>query len=127
MTNVSITSTDSFATRAQRSEARRVVLWIIVLAVMFVITLVRRQAGGLVMRENRMYFPYQGVLVFALVCQLVLLSALRRANRGGYLLPSWLWRASSIFDLCTAAGVLVIAGFLSPRGPVPALSGPPLL
>ena len=43
------------------------------------------------------------------------------------LLPGWIWRGSAIFDLATAAGLLVISAFLSPRGWVAALTSPPLI
>src|SRR5688572_26528409 len=49
MNNASLTSSDSFAARAQRSEARRVVIWLIVLVGMLVLTLTRRSFGGVVM------------------------------------------------------------------------------
>lgn len=127
MATHSITSSEHFAIRAQRSEARRVALWLVVLVGMFLITLARRGASGLVMRDNRMFLPYEGLLLLAIVCQIGLLQVLRRANREGSLLPSWLWRASAIFDLCVPVGLLLIAAFFSPRGAVPALSAPPLL
>jgi serine phosphatase RsbU (regulator of sigma subunit) len=125
--NASITSTESFAARAQRSEAHRVVIWTIVLAAVLVLTLVRRWSGGAVMGDERIFYPYAGVLVVAILAQLALLAQLRRANRAGRVLPDWMWRASAMFDLAVAAGLLVIASFFSPRGPVPALSAPPLL
>lgn len=125
--SVSITSTESFAIRAQRSEERRVVLWLAVLVGMALITLGRRLAHGAVMSHAEVFLPYQGALVFAMAVQVVVLAALRRANRGSYLLPKWLPRASAMFDMCVAVSLLVIVAFLSPRGPVPALSGPALL
>src|SRR3954451_3244523 len=126
MAQVSITSTESFASRAQRSEATRAALWFVVLAGMFLLTLTRRWAGGIVMRDDRLFFPYQGVLLAAMTCQIVLLTTLRRANRAASLVPSWLSQAAAIFDLCTGVALLVVAAYLSPRGPVPALSAPPL-
>ena len=123
----SITSTESFASRAQRGEAVRVAVWASVLAGMLALTLVRRWTGGVVMTDDHVFYPYAGVLVIGLGCQLVLLRVLGRANRAGVLLPDWLWRASAIFDLAVAAGLLVIAAYFSPRGAVPALSAPPLL
>jgi serine phosphatase RsbU (regulator of sigma subunit) len=127
MQAISITSGESFAARAQRSEAQRVVLWTVVLVGMLVLTVARRWSGGAVMSDGRVFFPYAGVLAFAIPCQLVLLARLRRANRLGTLLPGWVWRAGAVFDLSVAAALMVIASFLSPRGPVPALSAPPLL
>lgn len=127
MSQPSVTSTESFALRAQRSEAIRVLIWMMVLIGMLALTLVRRWVGGLVMTDNEMFVPYAGLLAIALICQFILLGVLRRANRTSALLPGWIWRGSAIFDLATAAGILVISAFFSPRGPVPALSAPPLL
>jgi serine phosphatase RsbU (regulator of sigma subunit) len=127
MDRPSITSSESFALRAQRSEAIRVLLWLMVLIGMLVLTLVRRAVGGLVMTDNRLFVPYVGLLVVAIGCQLVLLAVLRRANRTNMLLPGWVWRGSAIFDLFTAVGLVVISAFFSPRGAIPALSSPPLL
>jgi serine phosphatase RsbU (regulator of sigma subunit) len=123
----SITSAESFAGRAQRTEASRVVLWAIVLAGMLLLTVVRRWAGGRVMTDNAVFVPYSSVLAVAIVCQGVLLWKLNRANRASVLLPRWVWRASAIFDLAVPAALLTIASLFSPRGAVPALSSPALL
>ena len=123
----SFTSSDSFAARAQRSEAHRVVIWLVVLVAMLVLTLARRFAGGVVMRDDRVFVPYAGVIVLAILCNGVLFIQLNRANRAGTLLPGWLWRASAVFDLAVAAALLAVVSFRSPRGAVPALSAPPLL
>jgi serine phosphatase RsbU (regulator of sigma subunit) len=122
-----LTLSDSFAARAQQSEARRVTLWIFVLAALLLLTLARRLTGGLVKADNALFVPYAGILGFALICQIGLLSLLVSANRRGYLLGDWLWRGSAIFDLLTASALLVVAAYLSPRGPVSALTAPPLL
>ena len=85
MNNTSLTSTDSFAARAQRSEADRVVIWLIVLVGMLVLTLVRRVLSGVVMGDDRLFYPYLAVIVAAIAVQLVLYPTLRRANREGRL------------------------------------------
>jgi len=94
---------------------------------MLALTLVRRALGGLVMTDNRMFYPYTGTLVLGILGQLALLRVLRAANREGKLLPNWVWRCGAVFDLCVAAGLLVVAAFLSPRGPEVALTAPPML
>jgi serine phosphatase RsbU (regulator of sigma subunit) len=127
MNDPSITSTESFAWRAQRSEATRVLLWIAVLVVMIVLTVSRRLEHGVVMTRDEVFYPYVGVLVFAVIGQAVLFQVLRRAERRSILLPDWLWRASAIVDLVVVAAVLMIAALWSPRGPVAALTAPPLL
>src|SRR5690349_13099244 len=92
----SITSTDSFAVRAQRSEARRVILWSAVLVTVLALTILRRMLGGVVMAENRLFWPAVGVLTLAIAGQVVLWRTLTFANRQSRLLPPWLWRASAV-------------------------------
>src|SRR5689334_16175075 len=106
MNRTSVTSSESFEARAQRSEARRVVIWLTLIAVMLALTLTRRFVGGLVMSDNRIFVPYLGVLVVAAAVQVVLLAVLRRANRAGQLVHRWLWRGSAVFDLCVASALL---------------------
>ena len=125
--NASITASESFAARAQRSEAHRVALWFVALAGMVVLTGVRRASHGLVMSSNALFIPYMMVLVVAMAAQVALWIVLRQANREGRLLSPWLWRASAAFDLFVPVALLTIAALYSPRGPVPALSAPPLL
>ncbi len=127
MTKVSITSTDSFAARAQRSEAKRVALWLAVLVGMALITIVRRLLGGLVMRSDGLFFPYLSALLVGIAGQIVLLTFLRKAIRGAFLLPAWLPSLTAFFDLGIVTAVLATAAFRSPRGPIPALSAPPML
>src|SRR5690242_19359891 len=92
----SITSTDSFAVRAQRREARRVLLWSAVLVTVLALTILRRMLGGVVMSENRLYWPALVVLTVAIAGQVVLWRTLTLANRQSRLLPPWLWRASAV-------------------------------
>ena len=123
----SLTASDSFAARAQRSEGQRLVIWLIVLVTIIAVTLMRRWLGGVVMSDDHIFYPYITVLLVAAVVQVLLIIILRRANRSGTLLPGWIWRASAIFDVTVAAALLVVAAFFSPRGAVPALSSPVIL
>ena len=127
MIQASVTSSDSFAARAQRSESRRVFLWLVVLAGMALQSCVRRWSGGVVMAGDEVFVPYVAVASVAMACQVALWIALRRANRDGRLLPEWLWKASAIFDLTVAAALLSLLSWRSPRGAIVALSGPSLL
>lgn len=123
----SLTASDSFAARAQKSEAHRIVIWLTLLAIMALLTLVRRWTSGMVMTVNRIFIPYFSVLLIAIVSQVGLLWIVVRANRSGRLLPAWLWHASAIFDLLVAAVLLVVAALYSPRDTVTTLTAPPLL
>ena len=69
----SITSTESFLARAQRSEERRVWLWLCVLVGMVLVTVGRRAAHGVVMSANETFFPTLGVLIASIAFQVVLL------------------------------------------------------
>jgi serine phosphatase RsbU (regulator of sigma subunit) len=123
----SITSTPTFAARAQRSELRRAAIWATALGALLVITICRRAAGGRVMSHDAMFWPTLGAIVLAMVLQLGLLRALRVANKTGSVLPAFVWRGSVAFDLTVVMALLLISATASPRGPVPALSAPPLL
>src|SRR5687768_4082070 len=123
----SITSSESFLARAQRSEERRVKLWLCVLVGMVVVTVARRVAHGVVMSANAAFFPTLGILITSIAFQVILLFVLRRANRAMKLLPERVWRASAVFDMIVPAAVLAILQWTSPRGAVAALSGPSLL
>jgi serine phosphatase RsbU (regulator of sigma subunit) len=126
MANVSLTASESFRLRAQSNEARRVLVWIAVLVAMLIITVLRHVFGGIVMTKAEVFVPTTITLVVAIIVELVLYRVLRRANRGGYLLPNWLWRASAVFDLLVPMTMLMISSLFSPRGPIPPLSAPPV-
>jgi len=123
----SITSADSFRARAQRSESNRVVLWLVILVAALLLALARRWFGGAGMSNSRVFLPFFSVLTASIVCQVVLLLQVRRANRGGYLLPDWLWRGDAVVNLCVVMSLLMILEFLSPSGPLQALSAPTFL
>src|SRR6185437_10054455 len=123
----SITSSESFRARAQRSEEHRVWLWLAVLVFMLLLYIVRRLTHGVVMTANVAFIPTIGIVIASIAFQLVLLSKLRRANRAMTLLPDMLWRVSTVLDLCVPIAVLGVLEWTSPRGMVTALSGPTLL
>jgi serine phosphatase RsbU (regulator of sigma subunit) len=127
MNNVSLTATETFRSRAQRSEARRAVLWSAVLIGMILMACLRRALGGHVMSLDRVFVPYVGVLAAGLTVQVAMLAPLRRAIRTGSLLPGWVWRAGAVFDLAVPMALLTVVAYESPRGEVAALSGPALL
>src|SRR4051812_34567288 len=112
---VSLTSTETFAARAQRSEARRVSLWLGALAAVLALTVLRRALGGQVMSVNAVFWPTVAVLTAAIAAQIFLLRLLNRFNRLSRLLPSWVWRASGAVDLLVPMAQLAIVAWFSPR------------
>lgn len=123
----SITSTTTFAARAQRSELWRATIWATALGALLAITICRRAVGGRVMSHDAMFWPTFAVLLLAMALQLALLRTLRLANKTGSVLPQFVWRGGIAFDLVVVMALLLISATASPRGPVPALSAPPLL
>ena len=106
-----ITSTESFAARAQQSEARRLVLWTGVLLVVLMMTVARRWAGGRVMNTTMVFWPTLTVLLFGWQALLVVyLPAIYLAAMAGI----WLfyvqhqfedayWESAETWDYATAA------------------------
>jgi serine phosphatase RsbU (regulator of sigma subunit) len=127
MPHSAITSAESFATRAHRSEARRVVLWLGILIVALLITVVRRFYGDPVMNTAQVFFPFMGVLGASIARQAVLLVQARSASRNGYLLLDSKWRNDAILNIGAVLALLAILEFFSPNGPLAALSAPMFL
>ncbi len=123
----SITTAESFLARAQRGEAYRVILWLGVLGILLVADVVRRALGGHVMSTDSVFYPKVAVLSLGVIVQCVMLAHLARANRMGTLVAGWLNPAAAVFDISVVASTLSVSQWLSPRGAVPALSGPSLL
>jgi hypothetical protein len=127
MQGASITSTDSFAARAQRSEGRRIVLWLGILIIALGISLVRRWCGDLAMNADCVFYPFTSVLTASIGYQTLLLVRVRSANRCGYRLPDWLWRTDAMINYAAVMTLLTILEFLSPTGPLANLSAPMFL
>jgi len=127
MATPSLTGSDSFRFRIQRSEATRALLMCIVYGVMILLTVTRRLAGGIVMIENRVFLPYVGVLVLALLYEVFAVAALRMALRQNRLVLGWHLTINAVIELAVPALLLSILHFWSPRGEYAALSAPALL
>src|SRR3954471_15661394 len=124
---VSITASESFAIRAQRIEQSRIALWGATLAFELALNITRRSFGGLVMATNSVFWPRTFILCAAIALQIGVFRRTRSANRQGLLLPALLWRTLAFVDLLTALAPLIVSFAFSPRGPLTALTAPPLL
>jgi serine phosphatase RsbU (regulator of sigma subunit) len=127
MTKPSLTGTDSFRFRIQRSETMRAALMCGAYAAMILLTLMRRFAGGVVMHDNKAFAPYIGVLAVAFAYEVFVLFALRTASRQNRLVLGWRLTANAVFELVVPALLLGTMHFWSPRGSYAALSGPAVL
>ncbi len=123
----SITATETFRARAQRSEATRVALWLGLLIAMLVLLVLRRLTGGEVMSSNAVFVPTMSVFAIAILIQIGLLTVLRKAVRRGVLLPIWLVPATAIADFVIVVTMLLILQWRSPRGSLAELSAPAVL
>jgi serine phosphatase RsbU (regulator of sigma subunit) len=127
ITPPSITSTDSFRFRAQRSEQRRIGIMIGVLAVLLLLIVMRRLFHGEVMSVNRVFYPTSVIIASMMVYEAIVLRNVRRANRESRLLPNWRWAANAVVEIAAPLGTLLILHLASLEGEVTALSAPGLL
>lgn len=127
MTPPSITASEVFQYRAQRSEALRALLMCAVFLALLVALFARRLSGEAVMASDAMFYPRLAVTVAAIVVELGLWAWISKANRQSTLMPSWLWVGTAIFELAVPTAMMAIAYVASPRGAYASLTAPPLL
>jgi serine phosphatase RsbU (regulator of sigma subunit) len=123
----SITASEAFQFRAQRSEASRLLLMSAVFAVMLIVLIARRMAGGVVMSTDAVFYPRLVLTAAAIILELALWAMVRRATRENRLMPAWLWIATAIFELAVPTAMMMILHMFSPRGEYAAISAPPLM
>jgi serine phosphatase RsbU (regulator of sigma subunit) len=124
---VSITTSETFQFRAQRSEASRLLLMSAFFAVMLGALITRRISGELVMTTDAVYFPRLGITAVAIFVELALWAIVRKGSRENRLMPSWLWLATAVFELAVPTALMMVAILNSPRGEYAALTAPPLM
>jgi serine phosphatase RsbU (regulator of sigma subunit) len=123
----SVTSTDSFRLRAQRSEQTRIVIFIGVLLTVVLIVGLRRVLHGEVMSDNHVFLPIVTVIGIVLAYEAILLWNVRRAIRESRLLADWRWVISATVEIGAPLALLTILHLSSAQGEVSALSAPGLL
>lgn len=123
----SVTSTESFLLRAQRSDLRRAAVMIAALLTLTILISVRRLLGDVVMSTDRVYLPVLAVFLAGVAANSYSFLSIRAASRAGRLLPSWRPRVSALADLAGATAAVSVGVFLSPRGSLVALSAPAVL
>lgn len=123
----SLTSSESFRLRMQRSDQGRAVIMAGVYGAMILLTVERRLTRGVVMSDDRVFIPYMAVLAVALGYAIFVALALRGAMRRGVVVPLWRPMVNAVFEITVPALLLGILHLWSPRGPYAALSAPALL
>lgn len=127
MAQPSMTGTESFRLRIQRSETQRAGLMAGVYALLLFLTLFRRTTGGIVMADNRVFGTYVVALTVGTLYSLFVAYSLRAASRENRIISGWKLNANAIFELLIPIAGLLALHLYSARGPYAALSGPILL
>jgi serine phosphatase RsbU (regulator of sigma subunit) len=123
----SVTRTDSFALRAQRSEQERTRLMIMVFVALLVLAVVRRVGGGVGFSEERVFYAAVFVLLGGIAYESVFLWVVNRANGEGRLLAEWRWRLNASVEMAVPLSLLLALDLLSSNGEASSLSAPGLL
>ncbi len=123
----SITSTEAFQFRAQRSEEGRAALMGGIFAFLLLVTIVRRFVGGVVMSDNVVFASYAGILGASVTYESIVYAVVRRLSRLDRLVPAWRWKANAFVELAIPVALLTILHFRSPRGEYAGLSAPVIL
>ena len=127
MAQPSMTGTDSFRLRMQRSETSRASLMAGVYSLLLFLSLFRRVTGGIVMADNRVFGTFVSVLAAATAYSLYVVFALRAASRENRIISGWKLNANASFELLVPIAGLLSLHLYSARGPYAALSAPILL
>lgn len=123
----SMTGTDSFRLRIQRSEVTRAELMCGAYIALLTLVAIRRLLGGAVMSDNHIFFTTVGVLGAALAYDAFVVYALRAAMRQGRLISGWRLHVNAIFEICVPASLMTFLHVFSPGSQLAALSAPGLL
>ncbi len=123
----SITGSESFRLRIQRSEGYRAGLMLAVYASLALMLIARRIEGGTYIAQAKVLFPTLGVVLAAMVYEALYLRALMASMRKGALLPQWRLDATALVELAGPAAVMAILHYWSERGDFFALSAPAIM
>src|SRR5262245_23415181 len=99
MLPLSLTMSESFQFRAQRSEQGRVALMAAVFAAVLTSIVLRRLAHGSVMVKNAIFIPNACILAAAIVFELIVWRYVRQTSFAQKLVPRSTWIATAIFEL----------------------------
>lgn len=123
----SITGSESFRLRIQRSEGYRAGLMLAVYASLALMLIARRIEGGTYIAQTKVLVPTLGVVLAAMVYEALYLRALMASMRKGVLLPQWRLDATALVELAGPAAVMAILHYWSERGDFFALSAPAIM
>jgi serine phosphatase RsbU (regulator of sigma subunit) len=116
----------AFRLAVQRSEEKRLVLLLGLFGVVLVVALARHLAGGIAMQGG----GFTGALVMLVAATICFVSALwmvKRANKEGRLIPSWIWSAGLCIEaIIPTAAIWGLIRYV-PIEPLRSVAAPALL
>jgi serine phosphatase RsbU (regulator of sigma subunit) len=127
LTQASITASEGFESRLQRSELRGASLLAVCWAMAILTGVLRRALGGEVMGTNAVFVPMLLLFGGALGFELFVIAELRRHLRLGKRVARWRWFLAIAIELAVPAAAILVLELYSPRGALASLSAPILL
>ncbi len=127
LNQASITASEGFESRLQRSELRGATIMAFCWATAIGTAILRRALGGEIMGTNAVFFPTMILFVAALAYEIFVIVELRRTLRQGKRLSASRRLVTVVIELAVPAVALGILELYSPRGPTASLSAPVLL
>jgi serine phosphatase RsbU (regulator of sigma subunit) len=125
--HASLTSTDPFRLRAQKSEFHRLVIWTGILFALLAVILIRRSTDGIILANNAVFYPALGITLAAIVYESILLTVVWTANRRDKLLSDTTWRVAAFIDGAIPGLLLLSVVAASPKQALEAVAAPSLL
>lgn len=123
----SLTQTDSFAMRAQRSETQRTRLVLSIFIVLLSLVLIRELFTGGVGWDHATLRAGVVLFMFGAAYEALFLWRVSAANREARLLADWRWRVNAAVELAIPVAILIIFNLLSPPESGLSLSPPAIL
>jgi serine phosphatase RsbU (regulator of sigma subunit) len=123
----SLTGTESFRARMQRSEAARALLMAGVYAALMALGTTRHAAHGAELADPSVFWPSIGVLTVALLYELFAFSAIGAACRREEAFADWRIALGAAVEFVVPSILMLILHLRSPAGSFEALSAPILL
>lgn len=127
MATPSLTGSESFRLRIQRSESSRALLMGGVYLALIGLVVLRRVMAGAVMSQDRVFYPYLGLLVMGIGLEVSTVLALRGAIARGVPLERRRLMWLAVCEFLIPAALLVVLHLYSPRGAAAAFTAPVLL
>ncbi len=127
MAGESITSTESFRSRLQRSEFAHAVFTAVALCCVLVVMIGRRLSGLALPNFDAAFIPAVSILLLGIAVKSATVLLIRRQIRNGHVVSSFWHAPGAAIDISLPLILLLLLQSNSPEGDYSALTSPPLL